>query len=68
MNKMETGASEMLYNGIVLPSDWPPKHVEMRDFIDRKAPPKPTYLQSPPEVIPINVGRQLFVDDFLLDR
>ena len=29
-------------------------------------PPPPAYLQSPPAVIPINVGRQLFVDDFLI--
>ncbi len=26
------------------------------------------YLQSPPSVIPIDVGRQLFVDDFLIEK
>jgi hypothetical protein len=28
----------------------------------------PPYLASPPAVIPIDVGRQLFVDDFLIDE
>jgi hypothetical protein len=31
-----------------------------------KDPTAPPYLTSPPEVIPIDVGRQLFVDDFLI--
>ncbi len=26
------------------------------------------YLQSPPSLIPIDVGRQLFVDDFLIEK
>lgn len=55
-------SGETLYNGIVLPDDWPPKlenvHVD---------PVTPCYLQVPPAVIPIDVGRQLFVDDFLID-
>ena len=28
----------------------------------------PPYLVSPPAVIPIDVGRQLFVDDFLIEQ
>src|SRR5689334_5385357 len=52
---------ETLYNGIRLPSPWPPKIAEIpRD------PVTPPYLKSPPAVIPIDVGRQLFVDDFLV--
>ncbi len=52
-----------LYNGIALPSHWPP---EIRRF---NAEPMPVpYLRSLPSVIPIDVGRQLFVDDFLIDH
>ena len=50
-----------IYNGIVLPAEWPPHTV----VLGRESP--PPYLQSPPEVIPIDVGRQLFVDDFLIE-
>jgi hypothetical protein len=56
-----SGAGETLYNGIRLPSPWPPKIGEVpRD------PVTPPYLVSPPAVIPIDVGRQLLVDDFLV--
>ena len=54
-------AQETLYNGIRLPSPWPPK--------DHKLSLEPMtlpYLASPPQVIPIDVGRQLFVDEFLI--
>jgi hypothetical protein len=54
-------SGETLYNGIRLPSPWPPKLVELP--LDPVTPP---YLTSPPAVIPIGVGRQLFVDDFLV--
>lgn len=50
-----------LYNGIELPTTWPPQNQALSDE-PRRAP----YLASPPEVIPIDVGRQLFVDDFLV--
>ena len=55
--------SETLYNGIVLPSEWPPRDVEpaSRDTL-----PVP-YLDMQPEVIPVDLGRQLFVDDFLIE-
>lgn len=54
---------ETLYNGIRLPATWPPK--------DREPTYEPMpvpYLASPPDVINISVGRQLFVDDFLIER
>ena len=51
-----------LYNGIVLPEAWPPDYGE----ITRGPMPVP-YLADPPAVIPIDVGRQLFVDDFLIE-
>jgi hypothetical protein len=56
-------AGETLYNGIRLPATWPPKVVEIpRD------PVPPPYLKTPPAVIPIDLGRQLFVDDFLVEQ
>ncbi len=54
---------ELLYNGIRLPRQWPPRHL---DPTDREPMPVP-YLEHPPEVVPIDVGRQLFVDDFLIE-
>jgi len=53
---------ELLYNGIVLPSEWPPRP----DMFPVYAPPPP-YLANPPSAISIDVGRQLFVDDFLVE-
>lgn len=51
----------MLYNGIELPAEWPPKLGEFAEH------PQPVpYLVTPPKLIPIDVGRQLFVDDFLI--
>ena len=52
-----------LYNGIRLGDPWPP---EWRTLPDRSA--SPPYLVRPPDVIPIDVGRQLFVDDFLIQE
>lgn len=57
-------AQETLYNGIQLPEEWPPKDIEMNS---REPMPVP-YLENPPAVIPIDVGRQLFVDDFLIEN
>ncbi len=53
---------ERLYNGIVLPEEWPPSDIDPRDAAPMAVP----YLACPPPVIPIDVGRQLFVDDFLI--
>jgi len=55
-------ADRVQYNGIELPAVWPPP---AKDFPD--APQRPPYLVSPPQVIPIDVGRQMFVDDFLIE-
>lgn len=56
---------EILYNGIRLPSPWPPRNEIQAE--SREEQPVP-YLKTPPEVIPIDVGRQLFVDDFLIAK
>src|SRR5262245_37422671 len=53
---------ETLYNGILLPARWPPRIEYTRE------PMTVPYLQSPPAVIPIDVGRQLFVDNFLIEQ
>ena len=55
---------ETLYNGIKLPDVWPPDNYKPL----LKIPPTVPYLESPPEIIPIDVGRQLFVDDFLISE
>lgn len=52
----------VLHNGIRLTDPWPPA-----DYVLTLDPPAAPYLQSPPDVIPIDTGRQLFVDDFLID-
>lgn len=59
----QTG-EELLYNGILLPASWPPRVPSLSN----DPPPQPGYLTSPPNVIPIDVGRQLFVDDFLIEN
>src|SRR6516225_7045914 len=59
----DSAEGELLCNGIRLPSVWPPRIKDVpRD------PVVPAYLIRPPAVIPLDVGRQLFVDDFLIER
>src|SRR5262245_17872863 len=58
-------SGETLYNGIVLPREWPPRLADFLTSVE-KDPITPPYLASPPNVIPIDVGRQLFIDDFLI--
>lgn len=53
---------ETLYNGIVLPEIWPPKG-EYKAGEPMAVP----YLSNPPPVIDLTGGRQLFVDDFLIE-
>ena len=53
---------KVLHNGITLPEQWPPQIVD--DGVRREMP--LPYIDKKPDVIPINVGRQLFVDDFLI--
>jgi hypothetical protein len=55
-------AGEVLSNGIALPADWPPRLKGLSWL-----PVTPSYLKAPPAVIPIDVGRQLLVDDFLIE-
>jgi len=58
-------AGEVLYNGIELPAPWPPARTaaELKSGEPMPVP----YLKQPPAVIPIDVGRQLFMDDFLIE-
>lgn len=55
-------SGEVLYNGIKLPAEWPPRYEEPAKAAEMPVP----YLENKPEVIPVNVGRQLFVDNFLI--
>lgn len=59
---MEEG--ELLYNGIQLPKRWPPRNIVVDSYDPMPLP----YLHNPPKVISIDVGRQLFVDDFLIEK
>lgn len=56
-----TAFPETLYNGIERNGEWPP-----RVPVTRKYQPVP-YLQTRPPVVLIDVGRQLFIDDFLIE-
>ncbi len=59
------GAGETtLYNGITLPDEWPPRYPVPENPTDMPVP----YLEKIPEIIPVNMGRQLFVDDFLIEE
>ncbi|MDY0168631.1 MAG: hypothetical protein RBS80_18935 [Thermoguttaceae bacterium] len=57
-------AGERLYNGIRLPRVWPPDHLDAQSVEPMPVP----YLDDPPAVIPIDVGRQLFVDSYLIEE
>eukprot|EP01051_Picozoa_sp_SAG22_P010922 SAG22_NODE_1014_length_6027_cov_3.998988_5_plen_147_part_00 len=54
--------TERLHNGICLPSPWPPARNYTREYT------APAYLTTAahPGVVSIDVGRQLFVDNFLI--
>lgn len=56
-------AGERLHNGIELPDVWPPQMERLPERL-----PTPPYLKQPPDVNSIDVGRQLFVDDFLIEE
>lgn len=58
-----TAAAQTLPNGIELPQSWPPDYAPNYDGLRT-----PPYLTNPPDVIPINTGRQLFVDDLLVQE
>ena len=55
--------SSTLYNGVRLPAEWPPHY----NAVPTREPMSVPYLDHIPDVIPIDVGRQLFVDDFLIE-
>ncbi len=55
---------QTLYNGIELPDTWPPRFLDPASDQPMPVP----YLDNPPRVISIDVGRQLFVDDFLIEN
>ena len=57
-----TGDNIATYNGICLPVAFPPRQNYSRDVQH------PPYLRRPPPLINITVGRQLFVDDFLVEN
>jgi len=59
----DAGRGERLYNGIQLPAEWPPRYTT----VPSREPMLVPYLHHVPDVIPIDVGRQLFVDDFLIE-
>ncbi len=53
---------QVLYNGIALPQQWPPSQTVTQTYQI------PSYITNPPALIPIDTGRQLFVDDFLIQQ
>ena len=55
---------EELYNGIRLPDVWPPRNMDDMSLSELPVP----YLENRPDVAQIDVGRQLFVDDFLIEE
>ena len=59
-------AGRLLWNGICQSTVFPPRDLNVKAF--RRHPWPPTYLQTPPDTIDIDVGRQLFVDSFLLEN
>jgi hypothetical protein len=56
-------ATPTLYNGVRLAQPWPPRRPTLS--VDPVPPP---YLVARPDVVPIDLGRQLFVDDFLVEE
>lgn len=56
--------ARVLHNGIELPEKWPPDSV----VLSTEPLPAPPYLRKPPAVIPIDTGRQLFIDHFLIEE
>ncbi len=61
---LPAGGGERLHNNIELPACWPPAAANADDWSPQPVP----YLAAPPSLITIDVGRQLFVDDFLIEE
>lgn len=53
-----------LYNGIEIPTEWPPL---LKEYDSDNIMPVP-YLENRPNIICIDKGRQLFVDNFLIEQ
>ncbi|MBE6611921.1 MAG: helix-turn-helix transcriptional regulator [Ruminococcaceae bacterium] len=53
------------YNNIEVPKTFPPRGMQK---IENYEPLPVPYLRRPPKVIDISIGRQLFVDDFLIEK
>ncbi|WP_137743002.1 hypothetical protein [Robertmurraya siralis] len=53
-----------LYNNLELPEQWPPKYEEKT--LDK--PLEVPYLKEKQDIVNIEIGRQLFVDDFLIEE
>ncbi|RNC64181.1 hypothetical protein [Proteiniphilum sp. X52] len=64
MIPVQSVSAQTLHNGIELGGQWPPRYEEPAAPREMPVP----YLHNKPNVIPINVGRQLFVDDFLISE
>lgn len=62
-NGMVPSDTVVLANGVRIDGSWPPRY-DIPDGSWRMPVP---YLETPPRVIPITVGRQLLVDDFLIE-
>jgi hypothetical protein len=61
----QSGLSDsVLYNGVRIPAVWPPVNMDSSSSEPMPVP----YLSAIPKYIPINIGRQLFVDDFLIEK
>jgi hypothetical protein len=58
-----TDPANAIYNGIVLPAVWPPSRSYITDLENGMDVP---YLAKKPDTINISIGRQLFVDNFLV--
>ena len=56
--------AQTLHNGISLPAQWPPRRPIPTVAQEMPVP----YLDNKPNVIPINTGRQLFVDNYLISE
>ena len=61
---MQVSTVEVLPNGIKLPAKWPPRYEVPESPQEMPVP----YLEEIPPVIGIEAGRQLFVDDFLIEE
>lgn len=63
--KPVTENGKVLYNGIVLPEVWPPKNMSQASDAVMDV---PWLTTMHPGTVTIDVGRQLFIDDFLISE